>query len=147
MKITRPGTAVKNIRLAVLAVGMIFLFDSCATKINFLSSSVVPAAHGTVKVKKDNNNNYNIQIDLLDLAEPGRLEPARQTYIVWMEAGQDLAKNMGKITSSTSLLSKKFKASFSTVTSSKPGKIFITAEDDANIQYPGSQIVLTTGEF
>jgi hypothetical protein len=129
-----------------MSLMIIFLFGSCARKIAFQTSSVVPAAEGTVKVKKDNNNNYTIDIEVSNLAEPGRLLPAMKTYVVWMDSDQDKFKNIGQINSSTSFLSNKLKASFETVSSNKPTKIFITAEDDGNVQYPGTQ-VLTTASF
>jgi hypothetical protein len=132
--------------VAVAALVMVYL-SSCARKINFQSSSVVPAARGDVKVKKDNNNNYNIQISLSDLAEPKRLQPSRSTYVVWMETASNTTKNIGQINSSTGFLSGKLKASFETVSSTKPTKIFLTAEDDASIQYPGEQVVLSTNDF
>ena len=147
MKMAIMNTLVKNVFLSGLTVMMFFLFDSCATKIPFESSSVVPAARGSVKVKKDNNHNYVIQLHLTNLAEVKRLEPARQTYVVWMETGQNIAKNVGQIKSSSSMLSQTLKASFETVSSSRPTKIFITAEDDASIQYPGTQLVLSTDNF
>jgi len=135
-----------NILSGIVVIAIIFSFQSCATKINFLNSSVVPGADGFVKVKKDNNNNYAIQIELVNLAEPDRLEPAKKTYVVWMETDREV-KNIGQINSSTSLLSKRLKAAFETVSPVKPTKIFITAEDDATIQYPGSQVVLSTNRF
>lgn len=131
----------------VAAVLVLFYFSSCAKKISFQSSSIVPAARGDVKVKKDNNNNYNIQISLNNLAEPKRLQPSKNTYVVWMETEDNVTKNIGQINSSTGFLSSKLKASFETVSSTKPTKIFITAEDDASIQYPGMQVVLTTNNF
>ncbi len=45
------------------------------------------------------------------------------------------------------MMSNQLKASFETVSSFRPVKIFITAEDDANIQYPGNQMVLETDKF
>lgn len=147
MKMARLNTLVKNIFLSGLTVMMLFLFDSCATKISFENSSVVPAARGSVKIKKDNNHNYVVQLHLTNLAEVKRLEPARQTYVVWMETGENMAKNVGQIKSSSSMLSQTLKASFETVSTDKPTKIFITAEDDGSIQYPGAQVVLTTGNF
>ena len=126
---------------------VLFYFSACARKISFLTSSIVPAAEGTVKVNKDNNKNYHIQISLSNLAEPGRLQPSKSTYVVWMETDDNAVKNIGQINTSTGFLSKKLKASFETVTPVKPTKIFLTAEDDANVQYPGMQVVLTTNHF
>jgi hypothetical protein len=147
MKIIKVNTLSKNILAGILAAIMLVTFDSCARKVAFLTSSVAPAARGTVKVKKDNNNNYAIQIRLSNLAEVERIQPSRRTYVVWMETGTDATKNIGQISSSTSLLSKRLKASFETVSSIKPTKIFITAEDDAGIQYPGEQVILSTDNF
>jgi hypothetical protein len=137
----------KNILLGFLAVIIIFSFQSCATKAAFLNSTVVPGAGGFVKVKKDNNNNYAIRIELSNLAEPKKLEPAKKAYVVWMETNEEVTKNIGQINSSTSLLSKRMTADFETVSSIKPTKIFITAEDDAAIQYPGTQVILSTNNF
>ncbi len=135
--------------LSVLASIVLFSysFDLSAQKVNFLTSSLVPAARGYVKVKKDKNNNYRIQIQLFDLAEVKRLQTAKETYVIWMETEEGVVKNIGQLDSSTSFLSKKLKANFETVSSFKPRKIFITAENEAGIQYPDTQIVLTTNTF
>jgi hypothetical protein len=136
----------KNSLLYLIGIMTIFYFESCARKIAFQASTIVPGAEGTVKVKKDNNSNYTIQVELSNLAEPRKLEPAMKTYVIWMETEQEPVKNIGQINSSSSFLSKRLKASFETVSSIKPTKIFITAEDDGTIQYPGTQI-LTTARF
>ena len=137
----------KNIILSILIATVLFSLTSCAKKVSFLTSSVVPAAQGYVQVKNDNNKNYAISIHLTDLAEVKRLQPAKQTYVVWMETNDASTKNIGQIKSSTGFLSKQLKASFETVSSLKPVKIFITAEDDASIQSPGMQVVLSTDRF
>ena len=137
----------KSIFLMATAVMMLLFFSSCARKISFQTSTVVPAAKGNVKVTRDKNKNYKIKIALSDLAEPARLQPARNTYVVWMETSDNGTKNIGQINSSTGFLSSKLKADFETVSAFKPVKIFITAEDDASIQYPGMQLVLSTNNF
>jgi len=147
MKATRLNNLKKNIYLGIFTIMIIFLFNSCATTVSFLNSSVVPAARGSVKIKTDNNKNYVIQISLSDLAEPSRLQPSKLTYIVWMVTDRDLTKNIGQLNSSKGFMSKQLKGSFKTVSSDKPVKIFITAEDDAAVQYPGAQIVLSTDKF
>ncbi len=137
----------RNILLMVSASLMLFYFSSCAKKVSFQSSSIVPAAKGTVKVKKDKNNNYKINISLTNLAEPKNLQPSKSTYVVWMETSDNGTRNIGQINSSTGFLSSKLKANFETVSAFKPIKIFITAEDEANIQYPGNQLILSTTNF
>jgi hypothetical protein len=147
MKNTKQNITLKNIFLFIV-MGVIFLsLNSCAKKISFQTSPVVPAARGTVKVKKDGNKNYSIRINLLNLAEGKRLPTSEKTYVVWMESNQQVVKNLGQLNSGRSMLSKKLKASFETVSPVKPTKIFITAEDNSNVQYPGNEMILTTNGF
>ena len=126
---------------------IVFSFNSCATNVKFLSSAVVPAAQGSVKVKRDNNNNYVIKISLSDLAESQRLQPSKLTYVVWMDTDRDPTKNVGQLNSSKGMMSKQLKGSFKTVSSSRPVTVFITAEDDQGIQFPGAQTILSTDKF
>ena len=145
METTKFYSMPKNIIMSIFAAIMIFSFSSCATKTHFLTSSVAPAAEGTVKVHKDQNKNYVIKIIISNLAEPSKLQPSKNAYVVWMEGDRSETKNIGKIRSSNSIISKRLKGSFESVSPDKPRKIFITAENDANIQYPNlSDIVLTT---
>ena len=147
MKFTQQLSAKRNIVLRVLIVTVLFSLTSCVRKINFLTSSVTPAARGYVKVKSDNNKNFAISVHLTDLSEVQRLQPAKQTYVIWMETSEEATKNIGQIKSSSGFISKQLKASFETVSSLKPTRIFITAEDDAGTQYPGTQVVLSTDKF
>jgi hypothetical protein len=147
MKSIHTKSLIRKLLFVLTGAMVLFYFSSCARKISFLTSSIVPAAEGTVKVNKDKNKNYHIQISLSNLAEPNRLQPSKNTYVVWMETNDNAVKNIGQINTSTGFLSKKLKASFETVTPVKPTKIFLTAEDDANVQYPGMQVVLTTNNF
>ncbi len=134
------------IAMAILAIFMIGA-NGCAKKIHFAKSSVVPAAEGTVKIKKDNNKNYNVDISISNLAEPGDLTPARSAYVVWMQTDENSVKNIGQIKSSKKLFSKALTGSISTVTPHYPTKIFITAENDGNLSYPQGETVLTTATF
>jgi hypothetical protein len=116
-------------------------------KVSFNTSPVVPGAEGSVKVKKDKNSNYNIDIDIENLAEPGKLTPAKKAYVVWIETQEKGVKNIGQVHSSSSMLSKVKKASMTTVSPYKPTKIFVTAEDDPGIEQPGTVVVLSTDSF
>lgn len=132
---------------AVIVLAFSLLLMSCSRKISFLTSAEVPAARGFVKVKKDNNRNYNIQVELNNLAEVERLQPARKAYVIWMETTEEAVKNIGQIKSGSGMLSSKLNASFHTVSSLKPTKIYITAEEETGIQYPANPILLTTSDF
>jgi hypothetical protein len=121
--------------LLVLAISI----SSCAKKSMFLVSPVQPAARGYAEVKKDKNSNYHVSVELTSLSESNRLSPPKSVYIVWMVSDGDVIKNIGQIKPSSNL-----KASFETVSSIKPKKIFITAEDDASLQSPGTMVVLST---
>ena len=126
---------------------IILIKNLFAKKVGFLSSSVVPAARGYIKLERDINENYIIQVRISNLAEVNRLQPSKQAYIVWMITDREKTVNIGQINSSTTFLSTKLKASFMKISSTKPIKIFITAEEDATTQIPNKQVILTTDRF
>ena len=138
-----------NFRIKTVALVLFFaiMFHSCASKYSFTTSQVVPAAEGSVKVKKDNNNNYKIDLNVKRLANSKRLTPSREMYIVWMETELNGTRNIGQLTTSSGLLSDILKSSLETVTTYKPTGFFITAEDNATAQNPEGQVVLRTGAF
>ncbi len=142
-----PITKLKKWAGIVLAIFTLLQVNACVSKNAFLTSAVVPAARGNVKVKKDNNQNYLIQINITYLAESDRLQPPKNTYVVWMETQQDMAKNIGQINNTQHSAAKNMKASFETVSAFDPVRIFITAENDATASYPGTPVVLTTGKI
>jgi len=137
----------KSILLGILVAGMILPFNSYAKKIKFMPSSVVPAATGYVKVKTDNNNNHVIKIEIRDLADVERLNTSKVSYVVWMETDQGKTENLGQLNSSSGFMSKQMKASLETVSSYHPSKIYITAEEFVDAQYPGDRVILTTDRF
>jgi len=142
MKTTKTNSLAKTLFLFGMVVMMAFSMNSCTKKIPFLISSVLPAAEGQVVVKTDKNNNYVIQVEVSNLADVSRLQPPKNSYVVWIETERGQARNIGSIVSSKNL-----KASFETVSSFKPNRIFITAEENESSQYPGPMVVLTTNRF
>jgi len=117
-------------------------FTSCSNKAFFLQSSFLPAAEGYVEVTRDKSENYKIKIDIKNFAGAERLDPSNLTYVVWMVTARDAAVNIGRISTNNNL-----NASFETVSSFRPVKIFITAEEQENARYPGSMVILTTDRF
>jgi len=123
------------------------LFSSCSHKVSFLNSSVVPAARGSVKVSRDNNKNYVVKINIYNLAEVSRLQPPKKCYVVWMITDKQEIRNIGQIKSAEAMLSSKLTAYYESVSSFKPVRIFITAEDDASATNPDPTTVLSTNNF
>jgi hypothetical protein len=133
----------------VIALLIVFMLSisSCSKKILFVTNKNVPAARGFVKVNTDGNNNYTISIKLENLAEVERLLENKKTYVVWMQTKELMAINIGQISSSTGTFSNNLKADFKTVSAMKPTKIFISAEENGAVSYPGNLIVLSTDTF
>lgn len=134
---------------ATFALGLVLLIagQSCSHKTLFTTSSVVPAAEGSVKVKKDKNSNYNIEIKMMRLADPKRLNPARDLYVVWMDTDNNGTKNIGQLKTSSGMFSSTLKSSLKTVSPYKPLRVFITAEENADITYPTGQRVIETSNL
>ena len=104
---------------------------SCASKKTFPVSNVVPGAEISVKIKKDNNGNREVNLKSRYLTSPERLSPPRSVYLIWMQTESNGLVNLGQLDSKVS-----DKGSFVSVTSYEPKEIFITAEDDATLKYP-----------
>ena len=81
---------------------------------------------------------------ILNLAEAKNLTPARNTYVVWMEGEDNNVTNLGQINTSTHMFSKALKGELNAIATTKPKRVFITAEDDGKVQYPGTQMILQT---
>ena len=124
----------------------LFLF-SCARKVMFVKSVVMPSANGQVKVKKDNNDNYNIRVSIRDLTEPENLTPPKKSYVVWSQTKKHGIVSLGQINTSRSIMARGFKASLTSVSRYAPKRIFITAEENSKVVEPGTTVVLTTEDF
>lgn len=131
------------VKMLLVVCSLLFL-SACSKKLYFQSSPAVPAAEGTVKYKRDNNRNYAIDVSIRNLADPKKLTPSKNTYILWMETDQNGVQNIGQINPTTGFLTGALRASLEAITPYKPKSFFITAEDNPTVTYPGAQVVLRT---
>lgn len=134
----------RTLRSFLIVLAIAVTFASCTQKMNFTKSSVVPAAEGYVKVKKDNNNNYDLTVTVKNLAKPGDLSPARDVYVVWMQSEQNELQKLGQIRVSSGLFDKSLDGELNTTTTVEPERVFITAERDADVRNPIGETILTT---
>ncbi|MET4083845.1 hypothetical protein ABIB40_003818 [Pedobacter sp. UYP30] len=121
--------------------------SSCSNKVMFNTSRVVPAAEGYTKITKDDNGNKLITIEIKRLTQPTRLQPSRNLYVVWMDTKDNGLRNIGELRTGSGFFSSTLKSNFSTITPFTPKRIFITAENNADIVRPTGDTVLSTDRF
>ncbi len=130
-----------NIPISMFSLVILIFAGGCNKSINLQGTRLVPAAEATVKVDQDNNNNYEIEIDVKNLANPQKLTPSQNVYMAWYQ-NMEGTRKLGQIKVGNNL-----KGSLETVVTSRPQRIFVTAEPDPSINYPGSQVVLETSDL
>jgi len=147
MKTQKSHRIRRNLFSGILMVTLMVIIASCTKSEIFLNSSVVPAATGNVKIKRDKNQNYVINLKVEDLAAVDRLQSSKQMYVVWMETEKGNSENLGQLKSSTKFMSKQHTASLEATSPFKPVRIFVTAENESNVRYPDQETILTTAIF
>ncbi len=118
------------------------LISACSRNIVFPTSEVVPAAEAVLKIEENKSNNYEVKLEVENLAEARRLTPSRKNYVVWMVTEKHGTINIGNLK-----VNRKNKAELETVTPYKPIRVFVTAEDGDQVALPSTQVVLDTGRF
>lgn len=129
----------------VTLIALLFLAgasSSCGTRVAFPVSSIAPAAEGSVKIKKDKNENFEMEIKVKHLANPERLNPAKKYYVAWLVDSENKVVNLGKLVSDNSN-----NASLKNVSASKPVQFFVTAEDEGNVTIPSKQELFRTSDL
>lgn len=102
------------------------------------ASSSVPAAAGIVKVQRDKNNqNTKVDIKVWHLANPSRLTPTANVYIVWFRTRDGAAVKQGSIR-----VDKNQKGEVKLVTVAKDFAVVITAEQSESADLPSDFEVL-----
>ena len=129
-------TTIKNL----VIIGVFALITSCASTAKFPVSSTAPAADITATKKQDKHKNYVIEVTAKNLAEASRLNPPKNNYSVWLVVENGTTKNVGQLINKNAK-----KATLKTTTPFNVKEIFITAEEQGNLNYPVlTEISLTT---
>lgn len=130
----------KNLALGLL---LMLLVASCAPVTHLPVSDITPAATIDAKKSQDKNGNYVISVDAKNLASPDRLPQGNKSsvYVVWIKTKADEIKNLGQLKNKNAQ-----KAGLKTISAFEPVEIFITAEEQGNVQYP-SGTEITRGTF
>lgn len=123
-----------------------FLMMACAKKVAFPVSNIVPGAEVEAKIKTDSNDNYEIDLTAKNLTSPDRLDPPKEMYVVWAETSRG-TKNLGRLEISKGMFSSTRSGKLKTVSSYKPKRILITAENTSSNNEPSSQVILSSNEI
>lgn len=103
------------------------------------ASSGTPAAAGIVRVQEDKDNgNTKMDIKVWHLANPSRLTPSANAYIVWIRTRDGAAVRQGAIR-----VDKDQKGEVKLVTVAKDFEVFITAEQTETVDAPSDFQVLS----
>jgi hypothetical protein len=145
-RILRSKEAMKRllVMVSLLAMCAISLFAiwpwSSGKQYRMTASGNVPAAAGTVKAKIDKaNGNTNLDIKVSHLANPSRLSPPANVYVVWVRPRGGDATRQGAIG-----LDKNLNGELKVVTTLKDFDLFITAEQSENVTVPSNVEILRT---
>ncbi len=130
----------KSFRTLAIILLAVASLQACTPKMNFATSTIAPAVSGDVRVKKDKNSNYIVNVDVANLAPAKNLDPPKNTYLVWMESDDRSVRKLGQLSPSGKALQAKLTAT----AVSKPDVVFVSAEDNADVEYPAGPTVITT---
>jgi anti-sigma-K factor RskA len=121
----------RHASVLTLIAGLVFSVAAWAGEIPLVASSIVPAASGKVSYEHDRNGNLTLHIETKNLANPERLTPAKNAYVVWIQPRDGQPQNAGVLKVNEDL-----NGSFKTTTASKAFDIKVTAEDNPTVSQP-----------
>jgi hypothetical protein len=101
------------------------------------SSDLVPSATGKVDVDRDRNGNHVVKVRVYHLADPEKLSPARNSYVVWVQAKGKDPENLGMLR-----VNKDLAGSLEATTPYNHFTIFITAEENPKPDRPSGTEIL-----
>ena len=135
----------KSISIVAAAAVGAFMLSGCAmfggskhARLN--TSPTIPAAQGIVNLEKAKNNNTSIDLVVKHLAEPRKLTPPANVYVVWVRGSKDAApQNVGALT-----VNKNLTGELKTTTPLAAFDLFITAEESGQVQKSSGQQLLWT---
>lgn len=120
-------------------MAFIFLLNSCSSFTKFPTSSIVPAANISVKKGVDTQKNFSIEMTAQNLASADRMDPPGNNYSIWIVTKEYTVKNIGQLN-----IDNAKKTIFKTVTPFDFDEIFITVENQGDLQFPqGLEIART----
>ncbi len=133
--------------LSIFAFTMILLISGCSKRINFPPSAVVPGVEPRAKVKKTDDGDYRVTLDVNHLVRPEQLSPPKKHYVVWINTVNEGVKNIGELKNRSGMLANTRRANFERTVNQKPTQIFVTAENSTDMKFAGDHTVFRSETF
>jgi hypothetical protein len=122
----------------ILFLGLVWPFGSSGKAFQMQANNIVPAANGTVTVKRDKDDrDSKIDVKVNNLAAPTSLAPSESVYIVWVKPNGDPPEKKGALG-----LGKNLSGELHVVTTAKDFEVFITGEPGESVTQPSGPEVL-----
>lgn len=107
-------------------------------KFHMIADKSIPAASGTVDVKRDKNDaNAQIEVKVEGMADPSRLSPPAGAYVVWVRPRAGNVEKEGVIT-----VGKDLKGDLKATTTARDFEVVVTAEQSETAQTPSGTELL-----
>ena len=134
----RASRSAFSIVPVVFLVALIWPFGGGGHKVQMMAGTAVPGAQATITLKTSDNRNTELDIKAQNLAQPSSLTPAENVYVVWIEPPGQSAQNQGQLR-----VGQNENGELHTETAFKRFQVFITAEQNAQVQMPSGPKVLS----
>jgi len=129
----------KTNKTALLAIcGLLLFLGGCIKRVHLTPATTVPAATATAEITHDSNGNTVVKLDVKHLARPENLTPPASVYVVWIQPRDGAPIKEGQLQVNNDL-----SAHFRTPTTYKTFRLFVTAEQSAEVTSPSGQQVLS----
>lgn len=122
----------------VFVLAFVWPFGGGGHKVQMMAGTATPGAQATITVKTGANGNTALDIKAQNLAAPDSLTPAENAYVVWIEPPDQAAQNEGQLRTN-----QKEQAELHTESAYKRFQVFITAEQNAQVQTPSGPKILS----
>ncbi len=125
----------------LLAASLVTLpaISACSSAKPMRSSTSVPASEGTVRATAGADGNTDVQIRVMHLASPEKVQSGATTYVVWFRAEEGASQNVGAMTVDSSL-----EGRFDGSTPHRTFQVSVTPEASAQAAYPTNAPVFTS---
>ncbi|HLY97865.1 MAG TPA: anti-sigma factor [Candidatus Angelobacter sp.] len=125
-------------RLAlILTLTFLFAVAVWGREDRLTNTGLNPAAQGKVTTETDRNGNTKIHVEVKHMATPASLNPAKQTYVVWVQPRGQSPEPLGVLR-----VNEELEGTLNAVAAQQDFDILITAEDTPNPAAPSDLVVL-----